>query len=311
MQDEDNIKISDFGVAKILNTLSRATTKGKGTFNWMAPEAIRLKPHNNKVDIWSLGCTVYQMFVGKIPFHEEEDYSITLKAIKNELALTPPEHCSKHLRRFLKRTCDKDPSKRPSATELLKHSFSKVFQSCNVTNEDDTDSSEDEQSSSVEFAKEPKLSFPEQLARAQQTINLGVPITNWPAMFQGGTSHIDNDRYLSSKIPEYYAIQYAATISENWEHLFLQLDFTPEETAQELSDCSNDVKQTITNLLVKWVSREGEKATHKNLEAAMKKAEESNQLKVDWGEFLYILLDFKDNNKKEFNAKFNAFVSGM
>ncbi|XP_059166641.1 uncharacterized protein LOC131948930 [Physella acuta] len=38
MVDDQNIKIADFGVAKILNTLSSATTNGVGTVNWMAPE---------------------------------------------------------------------------------------------------------------------------------------------------------------------------------------------------------------------------------------------------------------------------------
>lgn len=52
MQDENNIKISDFGVAKILNTLSQANTQGKGTISWMAPEMFKDGTHKNKVDIW-------------------------------------------------------------------------------------------------------------------------------------------------------------------------------------------------------------------------------------------------------------------
>ncbi|XP_059149799.1 mitogen-activated protein kinase kinase kinase 3-like [Physella acuta] len=54
MLDAKNIKISDFGVAKILNTLSRAHTREKGSRNWMAPEMFQEEAdYNIKVDIWS------------------------------------------------------------------------------------------------------------------------------------------------------------------------------------------------------------------------------------------------------------------
>lgn len=52
MVDDQNIKIADFGVSKILNTLSSATTNNVGTVNWMAPELFRQVEHTAAVDIW-------------------------------------------------------------------------------------------------------------------------------------------------------------------------------------------------------------------------------------------------------------------
>jgi len=37
----------------------------------MAPEVISLKEYNQSVDIWSLGCCIYEMVVGTPPFTPE------------------------------------------------------------------------------------------------------------------------------------------------------------------------------------------------------------------------------------------------
>ncbi|XP_059159287.1 uncharacterized protein LOC131943281 [Physella acuta] len=127
MQDENNIKISDFGVAKILNTLSQANTQGKGTISWMAPEMFKEGTHKKSVDIWSLGCTVYQMVTGKIPFEGLSIFQISQRVSKNEHELPMLEKCSDILKDFLSQVCRKEPSERPSAEDLLKHEFVKGF----------------------------------------------------------------------------------------------------------------------------------------------------------------------------------------
>ena len=39
-----------------------------GTNYYMAPEVIRGKIYNNKIDIWALGCIIYELFTFKICF---------------------------------------------------------------------------------------------------------------------------------------------------------------------------------------------------------------------------------------------------
>ena len=62
------IKIGDFGISKqLINTMNYANTN-KGTYNYMAPEIINGEKHNKKVDIWSLGCILYELLTLNLCF---------------------------------------------------------------------------------------------------------------------------------------------------------------------------------------------------------------------------------------------------
>lgn len=67
------VKLVDFGCARRLNCLTLSGSKGDllksvhGTPYWMAPEVINETGHGRKSDIWSVGCTVFEMATGKPP----------------------------------------------------------------------------------------------------------------------------------------------------------------------------------------------------------------------------------------------------
>jgi mitogen-activated protein kinase kinase kinase len=59
-------KLADFGASSFIAELVAAENPSiNGTISWMAPEVIRQESHGNKVDIWSVGCTVVEMLTGK------------------------------------------------------------------------------------------------------------------------------------------------------------------------------------------------------------------------------------------------------
>ncbi|XP_059159262.1 mitogen-activated protein kinase kinase kinase 3-like [Physella acuta] len=295
MQDDDNIKISDFGVAKILQTLSRANTKGTGTVNWMAPEVMSGGSYDNKVDIWSLGCTVYQMFTGKVPFNEVEDHTIILKMHNKALVLIPPDNCSKHLRKFLNSTCEIDPSRRPSATELLEHSFStqeaeRLLKGVAV-----------QLQRNAIFGADVRLNdmYPELSAVPKPSNNLFASpslldttmitndVSNMP--FSSTTTVNENNSSSDTKknilVREEHTSRYASVVRDNWEKVFENLNFTPEEIVEEYEICSNDVNQTMNTLLLKWIEREGDEATHANLQEALAVTEEEYPNTMDFMQF--------------------------
>jgi mitogen-activated protein kinase kinase kinase len=69
-------KISDFGISKKSNNIygNDASNSMQGSVFWMAPEVIRSQGqgYSAKVDIWSLGCVVLEMFAGRRPWSKEE-----------------------------------------------------------------------------------------------------------------------------------------------------------------------------------------------------------------------------------------------
>uniref|UniRef100_A0A8C4S059 Mitogen-activated protein kinase kinase kinase 19 n=1 Tax=Erpetoichthys calabaricus TaxID=27687 RepID=A0A8C4S059_ERPCA len=102
------IKLIDFGCAKrlaFLNTSSKSSELLKsmhGTPFWMAPEVINETGHGGKSDIWSIGCTVFEMATGKPPL-AYMDRLAALYYIGANKGLMPslPEHFSENARDFV------------------------------------------------------------------------------------------------------------------------------------------------------------------------------------------------------------------
>ena len=62
------IKIGDFGISKKLMNTNNASTNFIGIPGYMAPELLDSDKYNNKVDIWSLGCIIYELCTLKVCF---------------------------------------------------------------------------------------------------------------------------------------------------------------------------------------------------------------------------------------------------
>lgn len=72
MDDEsDFVKVVDFGLAKLNDTNRRLTQSGElwGSPPYMSPEHCQSKPEDERSDLYSFGCVMYEMLTGKDPFH--------------------------------------------------------------------------------------------------------------------------------------------------------------------------------------------------------------------------------------------------
>ncbi|CAB4287463.1 unnamed protein product [Prunus armeniaca] len=126
------VKLADFGMAKHLSG-HVGNLSLKGSPYWMAPELMQAVMHkdNNSdlalaVDIWSLGCTIIEMFTGKPPWSEYEGAAAMFKVMKD---LPPiPETLSSEGKDFLRCCFRRNPAERPTAAVLLEHRFLKNSQ---------------------------------------------------------------------------------------------------------------------------------------------------------------------------------------
>ncbi|KAI9304534.1 kinase-like domain-containing protein, partial [Cunninghamella echinulata] len=118
-----DIKLTDFGVSLNLK-IKQEDGKGTpaGTPNWMAPEVIEMKGACPKSDIWSLGCTIIELLTGKPPYADLISMSALYHIVEDECPPLPTG-ISQYLLDFLKLCFKKDPNSRPTASELLSHSW--------------------------------------------------------------------------------------------------------------------------------------------------------------------------------------------
>lgn len=131
LEVDGTCKISDFGISKRSNDIyaNNANMSMQGTIFWMAPEVIdsMVEGYSAKIDIWSLGCVVLEMFAGKRPWSNEAAISVIYKTGKEKLAPPIPDDIA-HLvspvaESFINRCFTIDPKDRPTAGELLNDPF--------------------------------------------------------------------------------------------------------------------------------------------------------------------------------------------
>eukprot|EP01119_Soliformovum_irregulare_P017122 TRINITY_DN5036_c0_g1_i1.p1 TRINITY_DN5036_c0_g1~~TRINITY_DN5036_c0_g1_i1.p1 ORF type:complete len:341 (+),score=108.89 TRINITY_DN5036_c0_g1_i1:25-1047(+) len=120
LTDDGQVKIADFGISTQLNgTLTGNPKTMIGTTYWMAPE-IFSEQYDEKIDMWSLGCTLIEMAEMYPPNWDLKPFQVMLK-----LPTAPSPHFkdaskfSEKCGQFLTKVLEKDPRKRPSAVELL------------------------------------------------------------------------------------------------------------------------------------------------------------------------------------------------
>nr|XP_039326142.1 mitogen-activated protein kinase kinase kinase 19 isoform X1 [Saimiri boliviensis boliviensis] len=124
------IKLIEFGCAKRLawagvnGTHSDMLKSMHGTPYWLAPEVINESGYGRKSDIWSIGCTVFEMATGKPPLASMERMA-AMFYIGAHRGLMPslPDHFSENAADFVRMCLTRDQHERPSALQLLKHSF--------------------------------------------------------------------------------------------------------------------------------------------------------------------------------------------
>ncbi|KAL1857824.1 mitogen-activated protein kinase kinase kinase [Paecilomyces lecythidis] len=129
---DGSCKISDFGISKKTDNIygNDASNSMQGSVFWMAPEVVQSKGqgYSAKVDIWSLGCVVLEMFAGRRPWSKEEAIGAIFKLGSLNQAPPIPEDVSMNISpaalAFMYDCFTVDSAERPTAQTLLsQHPF--------------------------------------------------------------------------------------------------------------------------------------------------------------------------------------------
>ncbi|XP_067652460.1 aurora kinase A-like [Haliotis asinina] len=136
-----DLKIADFGWS-VHAPSSRRTTLC-GTLDYLPPEMVEGRMHDEKVDLWSLGVLCYEFLVGKPPF-EAEGHTETYRRI-TKVDLQFPDYMSAGARDLIAKLLRHNPANRLPLVEVINHAWIKQ----NATMPQTTSSSSSSTSSST------------------------------------------------------------------------------------------------------------------------------------------------------------------
>ncbi|XP_073651224.1 serine/threonine-protein kinase Nek5 isoform X11 [Tursiops truncatus] len=115
-------KLGDFGIARVLNNTMELARTCVGTPYYLSPEICQNKPYNNKTDIWSLGCVLYELCTLRHPFEGNNLHQLVLKICQARVPPISPRF-SHDLQSLISQLFEVSPRARPSISSILKRPF--------------------------------------------------------------------------------------------------------------------------------------------------------------------------------------------
>lgn len=134
--DTGMVKVADFGIARAISSAT-ITFGGNivGSVHYISPEQAKGEPVNRTSDIYSIGCVLYEMITGQVPFNAESPITVALKHIHDEL--TPPRQLNElvpvNLEAIVIKAMDKIPGHRFATAQEMRNSLLNLHAS-NINN---------------------------------------------------------------------------------------------------------------------------------------------------------------------------------
>ncbi|KRZ03673.1 Aurora kinase A [Trichinella zimbabwensis] len=120
VDENDVVKLADFGLSAYLSELSEAGAKHLcGTLNYLAPEVLRRNGYDEKVDLWAVGVLIYKLLVGKLPFDDDSSDEIKWRILKRKFTI--PKNMSEEAKDVIIKLLRNNPDGRIKLSELAKH----------------------------------------------------------------------------------------------------------------------------------------------------------------------------------------------
>ncbi|RLN74492.1 hypothetical protein BBJ28_00009536 [Nothophytophthora sp. Chile5] len=111
-------KLSDFGLSRSLDKNANAQTMC-GTPRWLAPEVFRGEDYSEKIDVYSYGIVLWELFCFKKPYLDKDAINLAYLVAHEDLRPELLPHIPEILHRLMKACWDADPAQRPSFSTVI------------------------------------------------------------------------------------------------------------------------------------------------------------------------------------------------
>jgi tetratricopeptide (TPR) repeat protein/tRNA A-37 threonylcarbamoyl transferase component Bud32 len=112
LREDGSSALTDFGIARANDSATRMTRTGAvvGTPHYMSPEQARGRTLDGRSDLYSLGIVMYELLVGRVPYHAEDSLAVGIMHITQPIPQLPVEY--RTLQPTLDRLLAKEPEQR-------------------------------------------------------------------------------------------------------------------------------------------------------------------------------------------------------
>jgi serine/threonine protein kinase len=133
--EQGMVKVADFGIAQAVS--SGTITYGNnivGSVHYISPEQARGEAINRTTDIYSIGCIIYEMLTGKVPFDADSPITVALRHINDEAPspISINSNIPKALEGIIYKAMEKIPAHRFQTAQEMRNALLNVHQGSSV-----------------------------------------------------------------------------------------------------------------------------------------------------------------------------------
>ncbi|KAK4773213.1 hypothetical protein SAY87_028232 [Trapa incisa] len=120
LDTKQNLKIADFGVARVEAQNPSDMTGETGTLGYMAPEVLVGKPYNRSCDVYSFGICLWEIYCCALPYPDLSFADVSSAVVRQNLRPEIPRCCPNSLAQIMRKCWDAKPDKRPEMEDVVR-----------------------------------------------------------------------------------------------------------------------------------------------------------------------------------------------